>query len=155
MSSICTWWLDDEHFSCCCIEPQSRINTCKEIDSNSTTREPTLIKICSKLLDANLSQGRTSPLDSLHLCWTRNILEGGYSRTVHNLCHNLGWLKFSMLPAQNFTQEYIIAAGCFSVFSVVVLCFRSAQDWKSLMKRCNPWVSTRPATSCDHWFFWL
>jgi hypothetical protein len=31
-------------------------------------RELTLIKNCGKLLDANLSQGRISPLDSLHLC---------------------------------------------------------------------------------------
>jgi len=49
------------------------IHICEEIDGNksfatSPTRELTLIKICSKLLDANLSQGRISPLDSLHLC---------------------------------------------------------------------------------------
>jgi uncharacterized protein (DUF486 family) len=47
---------------------------------------------------------------------------------VHTMCHNLGWLKFSALPAQKFTQEYSIAAECFSVFSVVY--FRIAQDWK-------------------------
>jgi hypothetical protein len=41
---------------------------CEEIDGNSATREPTLIKVCSKLRDANLGQGRISPLDSLHLC---------------------------------------------------------------------------------------
>jgi len=62
------WWI-----SCCCIEPWNPIHICKEIDGNiscatSPTRELTLIKICSKLLDANLSQGRISPLDSLHLC---------------------------------------------------------------------------------------
>jgi len=166
VGSICTWWLDDEHFSCC-IEPQSRINICEEIDGNSATREPTLIKICSKLEDANLSWGRISSLDSLHLCWTGEHLgrwfwleverkdPSGPSRMVQTVCHNLGWLKFSVLPAQNFTQEYIIAAGCFSVFSLVVLCFHIAQDWKSLIKRCSLCVSTRPATSCDHWFFWL
>ncbi len=167
MRSICTWWLDDEHFSCCCIEPQSRINICEEIDGNSATREPTLIKVCSKLGDANLGQGRISPLDSLHLCRTSEHLgrwfwleverkdPSGPSRMVHTVCHNLGWLKFSVLPALNFIREYIIAAGCFSVFSLVVLCFHIAQDWKSLIKWCSLCVSTRPATSCDHWFFWL
>jgi hypothetical protein len=101
-----------------------------------------------------------------------NILEGGYdkrlrerivdrkdpsgpSRMVHTVCHNLGWLMFSMLPAQNFIQEYIVVAGCFFVFSLVLLSFHIAQDWKSLIKWCNPRVSTRTATSCDHWFFWL
>jgi hypothetical protein len=167
MWSICMWQLDDEHSSRCCIEPQSPINVYKEIDNNSTTRKSTLIKICSKLLNVNMSQGRISPLDSLHLCQTSEELgwwlwldverkdPSGPSRLVHTVCHNLGWLKFSVLPAQNFTREYIIAAGCFFVFSVVVLCFHIAQDWKSWIKWCNPWVRTRPATSCDHWFFWL
>jgi hypothetical protein len=53
---------------------------------------------------------------------------------VPSVCHNLGQLKFSMLPAQNFTLEYIIVAGCFSVFSVVILCFHIAQDWNSNIK---------------------
>jgi hypothetical protein len=53
---------------------------------------------------------------------------------VQTMCNNFGWLKLSVLPASNFTQEYIIAAGCFSVFSLVVLCFHIAQDWKSLIK---------------------
>jgi hypothetical protein len=165
--SICTWWLDDEHFSCWCIEPQSHIHICEDIDGNSATREPTLIKICSKLLGADLIQGRISPLDSLHLCRTSEHLgrwfwlgaerkdPSGPSRMLHTVRHNLGWLKFSVPPAQNFTQQYIIATGCFSVFSLVVLCFHIAQDWKSLIKRWNLCVSTRPATSCDHWFFWL
>jgi hypothetical protein len=121
-------------------------------DSNSATREPTLIKNCTKLLGANL-------------CWTSEHLgrwlwleverkdPSGPSRMVHTVCHNLGWFKFSVLPAQNSTQEYIVAAGCFSVFSLVVLWFHIAQDWKSLIKPCNLCVSTRPATSCDHWFF--
>jgi hypothetical protein len=66
------WQLNDE-YSCCCIEPRNPTHICEEIDGNrssatSPTREPTLIKICSKLLDANMSQGRISPLDSLHLC---------------------------------------------------------------------------------------
>ncbi len=40
----CMWQLDDE-YSCCSIEPQSPIiNICEEIDNNSATREPTLIK---------------------------------------------------------------------------------------------------------------
>jgi hypothetical protein len=29
------WQLDDEHSSCCCIEPQSPINVCEEIDDSS------------------------------------------------------------------------------------------------------------------------
>jgi len=98
--SIHMWWLDDEHFPYCCIEPQSHINICEEIDDNSATREPTLIKICSKLLDANLSQGRISPLDSLHLCpssehlgrWLWSKVErkdpSGPSRMVHTVYHN-------------------------------------------------------------------
>jgi len=96
--------------------PQSHINICEEIDGNSATRESTLIKICSKLLDANLSQGRISPLNSLHLCrssehlgrWLWSEVErkdpSGPSRMVHYVYHNLGWLKFCMLPAQNFIQ---------------------------------------------------
>jgi hypothetical protein len=70
---------------------------------------------------------------------------------VHTMCHNLGWLKFSVLPAQNFTQEYIIAFLSFLLSS----CAFIAQDWKSLIKRCNLCVSTRHATSRDHSFFWL
>jgi hypothetical protein len=67
----CMWQLDDEYS--CCIEPQNPINVCKEIDGNrssatSATREGTLIKNCNKLLDANLSQGRISPLDSMYKC---------------------------------------------------------------------------------------
>jgi len=82
----CMWQLDDE-YSCCCIEPQNPTHVCEEIDGNrssttsaiessatSPTGELTLIKICSKLLDANLSQGRISPLDSLHLCEMMNNL---------------------------------------------------------------------------------
>jgi hypothetical protein len=29
---------------------------------------------------------------------------------------NWGWLKFSVVPTQNFTLEYIIASGCFADF---------------------------------------
>jgi hypothetical protein len=68
------WQLDDEHSSCCCIERQGPINVCEEIDDSSTTRKPTLIKICSKLLNVNMSQGRISPLNSLHLCQTSEEL---------------------------------------------------------------------------------
>jgi hypothetical protein len=44
----------DDDYSCFSIEPRSPINICEEIDNNSATREPTLIKIYSELLDANL-----------------------------------------------------------------------------------------------------
>jgi hypothetical protein len=160
------WQLDNEHSSCCCIEPQSPVNVCEEIDNNSATRKPTFIKIHSKLLNVNMSKGRISPLDSLHLCQTSEQLgwwlwleverkdPSGPSRMVHTVCHNLGWLRFSVLAAQNFTQEYIIAPGWFFVFSFVVLCFHIVQDSKSLINWCNPCVSTRPATSCDHCFFY-
>jgi len=53
---------------------------------------------------------------------------------VHSMCHNCGGLKFSVLSAQNFTRGNIIAAGCFADFSLVMLCFHTAQDWKSLIK---------------------
>ncbi len=130
MGSICTWWLDDEHFSCCCIEPQSRINICEEIDGNSATREPTLIKICSKLEDANLSRGRISSLDSLHLCWTGEGLgrwfwseverkdPSGPSRMVQTVCHNLGWLKLSVLTrSELYSGIYYCSWMLFCLFS--------------------------------------
>jgi hypothetical protein len=50
------------------------------------------------------------------------------------MCHNYGGLKFSVLPAQKFTRENIIAAGRFADFSLVMLRFHTAQDWKSLIK---------------------
>jgi hypothetical protein len=67
----CMWQLHDE--SLVVALSHGTLYTCKEIDGDissatSPTREVTLIKICSKLLDANLSRGRISPLDSLHLC---------------------------------------------------------------------------------------
>jgi hypothetical protein len=137
----CMWQLNDE-YSCCCIEPRNPIHVYKEIDGNrssatSPTREPTLIKLCSKLSDANLSQGRISPLDSLHLCQTDEQLgrwswlkverkdPSGTSRMVHSMCHNCRGLKFSVLPAQNFTRKDIIAARCFAYLSLVMLCFHS------------------------------
>jgi hypothetical protein len=61
------WQLDDE-YSPCCVEPSSPLNVYDEIAGNSGTNEPTLIEICSKLLDENLSQVRTNLLDPLHLC---------------------------------------------------------------------------------------
>jgi hypothetical protein len=120
---------------------------------------------CSKLLDANLSEGRISPLDSLHLCqndeqlgrWSWLKVErkdtSGTSRMVHSMCHNCGGLKFSVLPVQNFTRENIIAAGCFAHFSLVMVCFHTAQDWKSLIKYCNPRMSTAATVNqCTiHW----
>jgi hypothetical protein len=120
--------------------------TAIEALQQAPTRELTLIKICSKLLDANLSQGRISPLDSLHLGPNDEQLGGwssikverkdprGTSRMVHSMCHNFGGLKFSVLSAQNFTRENIIAAGFFADFSLVMLCFHTVQDWKSLIK---------------------
>jgi hypothetical protein len=51
-----------------------------------------------------------------------------------SMCHNCRGLKFSVLSAQNLTRENIIAAGCFADFSLVMLCFHTAQDWKSLIK---------------------
>jgi hypothetical protein len=58
----------------------------------------------------------------------------GTSRMLHSMCHSCRGLKFSVLPAQNFTRENIIAAGCFTDFSLVMLCFHTAPDWKSLIK---------------------
>jgi hypothetical protein len=46
---------NDEYY-CCCIEPPSPLNVCEEIVGNSATNEPTLIEICNKLLNANMSQ---------------------------------------------------------------------------------------------------
>ncbi len=104
---------------------ETPLHVCQEIDSNrssatSPTRELSFIKICSKLLDANRSQGRISPLDSLHLCrndeplgrWSWLKVEkkdpSGTCRMVHSMCHNCGALKFSVLCAQNFTRGNII-----------------------------------------------
>jgi hypothetical protein len=164
------WWI-----SSCCIEPRTPIHICEEIDGNrssatSPTKELTLIKICSKLLDANLSQGRINPLDSLHLCqndeqlgrWSWLKVEkkdrSGTSRMVHSMCHNCGGLKFSVLPAQNFTRENIIAAGCFADYSLVMLCFHTAQDWKVFNKvmqsppeyscHSKPAPTSAPSTGC-------
>jgi hypothetical protein len=53
---------------------------------------------------------------------------------VHTECDNCGWLKFPVLPAENFTGENIIAAGCLADFALVMLCFHTAQDWKSAIK---------------------
>jgi len=62
----CTYiWQLDEEYSSCRIEPSSPLNAC---DAGSGTNEPTFIEIWSKLLDANLSQGRNNLLDSFHLC---------------------------------------------------------------------------------------
>jgi len=103
-SMNCMWQLDDE-YSCYYIEPWNPVHVCEEIDGNrsfakSPPRELTLIKICSKLLDANLSQGKISSFDSLHLCQTNEQLgrwswvkverkdTSGTSKMVHTVCHN-------------------------------------------------------------------
>jgi hypothetical protein len=120
----CMWQLDDE-YSWCCIEPQNPIHVCEEIDSNRSsatrpTRELTFIKICRKLLDANLSEGRISPLDSLHLCQTHEQLgrwswlkverknPSGTSRMVHSMRHNCGRLTFSVHPLRTLLGEILL-----------------------------------------------
>jgi len=57
-------WQWNDEYSCCCIEPPSPLKVGEEIAGNNATNEPTLIEICSKLLNASMSQGRTNPLDS-------------------------------------------------------------------------------------------
>jgi hypothetical protein len=56
----------------------------------------------------------------------------GPSRMVHTVCHNLGWLRFSVLPAQNFTQEYIIAAGWFFLSFLLSSCAFTLPKIRSL-----------------------
>jgi hypothetical protein len=93
-------------------------------------------------LDANLSQGWTGPWDSLDLGWPINNVECDYEERLRKRMQlvllgwcmscgsedNWGWLKFSVIPTQKFTLEYIIASGyfadCFSGCCVLSRCSR-------------------------------
>jgi hypothetical protein len=83
-----------------------------------------------------------------------NNLEGGYEERLRKRRQvvllgwctpcgskdNWGWLKFSIVPTQNFTLEYIIASGYFADF----------------LSSCCLLSRVRPGhgTSCDHWNIW-
>jgi hypothetical protein len=139
----CMWQLDNE-YSCCCIEPQSPINVGKENDDNSATREPTLIKICSQLLDANMSQGRTSPSDSLHLSKTcKVVVKRGWVKgckwswsKVLTMCQQrklrLVWACHGTSSELSYYINYLNSLFC-PTFSSVVSC--SETSFKILVPR--------------------
>jgi len=92
------------------------------------TRELTFIKICRKLLDANLSEDRISPLDPLHLCQTDEQLgrwswlkverkdPSGTSRTVHSMRHSCGGLTFSAHPLRTLLGEILLQLDALLTF---------------------------------------
>jgi hypothetical protein len=133
-----------------CTEPSTPLSTCDA--GNSRTNEPTLIEIWSKHLDANLSQGRR---------WLWREVEKkdatGPSRMMHAVWQpcgrkdNWGWLKFSVVPTQNFTLECIITSPDFADFFSGCCVFHAVQDWKSLIKS---YVRPGHWTSSDYWNIW-
>ncbi len=66
-----------------------------------------------------------------------------------------GWLKFEVLPGQNFTRKYyLLQLDALLTFSLAILCFHTVHDWKSLIKLFDGYMNPGPAISCDHLNLW-